>query len=847
MKNLIRQSILTCLSIVLCTFSSPFLQAQTSFTVGSTPIEVTTVAQNLHVPWELVWGPDDHIWFTERDCTIGRLNPETGAITTLVSIADCYEQQESGLLGMALHPDFANSPYAYVVYNYSSSGNIKEKLVRYTYNAGNNTLGSPVTMIDNIGGASIHNGSRLLILADNTLLMTTGDASDTSTSQDLSSLNGKFLRFNLDGSIPADNPNPNSYVYSFGHRNAQGLTLGTNGIIYSSEHGPTSDDEINIIEMNRNYGWPTVAGFCNTTNEQTFCNANNVVEPLRAWTPTLAVAGLAYYDHSAIPEWQNNLLLCNLKERDIRLLQLSEDGLQIVNEEIYLDGEFGRFRAICTAPDGRVFISTSNNDAYGSPGQGDDRILQLKSRSVFQASANTACSGDMITFEDIVGFDATSWSWTFEGGTPATSSASMPTVTYNTGGSFSVSLTVSNGTTSDTYTAENYITVLDLNASNGLPYSQVVNPNNDALAWTTSSNIACNNTVFAANNNDNNAVGREDILEATFDLSGFSNCQLQFDVSYARYSASYFDGMKVIVTSCSGGSETVFDKSGSDLATASDVSGAYSPNSCDDWRTENIDLSAYDGQQIQVQFININGWGNWLYLDNIALDGEEASAVVVQLKALLSGSYDATTNMMRTDLRDANLLPTTQPYNEMPWNYSGNESVAGAFNNAVDWVLVEARDANDLDMVVETKAGILMKDGSIVDADAVTNGLNFMNLMANESYYFVIRHRNHLDVISSGALSVPNVAAYDFSDINMVMNGDSQLEDVGNEQYAMWAGDMQANGVITVGDFNTFLLAAGGLNAYMMGDANLDGVVTIADFNAYFPSASKIGVSWVRY
>ena len=362
--------------------------------------------------------------------------------------------------------------------------------------------------------------------------------------------------------------------------------------------------------MNRNYGWPTVAGFCNTTNEQNFCNANNVVEPLRAWTPTLAVAGLAYYDNPAIPEWQNNLLLCNLKERDIRLLQLSEDGLQIVGEEIYLNNEFGRFRAICTAPDGRVFISTSNNDAYGTPGQGDDKILQLKSRKVFQASATTACAGDMITFEDVVGFEATSWSWTFEGGSPATSNDAMPTVTYNTGGSFNVTLTVSNGTTSDTYTAENYINILSLNAANTLPYSQdfensfsewsVINPNNDALEWETASNIACNNTVFAANNNNNNAVGTEDILEASFDLSGFSNCQLQFDVAYARYSASYFDGMKVIVTSCNGGSETVFDKSGSDLATVADVSETYLPNSCADWRTENIDLSAYDLSLIHI-------------------------------------------------------------------------------------------------------------------------------------------------------------------------------------------------------------------------------------------------------
>ena len=126
--------------------------------------------------------------------------------------------------------------------------------------------------------AGIHNGSRLLVLPDNTLLMSTGDKGDGgSSSQNFNSLNGKILRLNLDGSIPADNPTAGSYVYSMGHRNPQGLAMGPNGLIYSSEHGQSNNDEVNIIQPGRNYGWPNVEGVCNTSSENSFCVANNVV------------------------------------------------------------------------------------------------------------------------------------------------------------------------------------------------------------------------------------------------------------------------------------------------------------------------------------------------------------------------------------------------------------------------------------------------------------------------------------------------------------------------------------------------------------------------------------------
>lgn len=354
-------------------------QSQTQ-TLDSTEIEISVVAENLHVPWELVWGPDNHIWFTERNGSVKRLNPDNGSIQNLVTIQAVSETSESGLLGLALDPDFETSPFVYVVYTYSKNG-LTERLSRFSY--ANNTLQNEEVLLDDIPANNNHSGSRIIFLADKTILMSTGDALNTSLSQNENSLAGKMLRINRDGSIPADNPNPQSYVYSLGHRNAQGLVLGPNGMVYSSEHGPNSDDELNIIYRDRNYGWPNVKGYCDP-DEQAFCTANNVVEPIMAWTPTLAVAGIDFYNSSAIPEWKNSILLCNLKEDDFRVLKLNSQGTAIVTEEVLFNNQFGRLRAVCVSPDGDVFIASSNRDGRangGFPRAEDDRIIRISARN----------------------------------------------------------------------------------------------------------------------------------------------------------------------------------------------------------------------------------------------------------------------------------------------------------------------------------------------------------------------------------------------------------------------------------------------------------------------------------
>jgi len=344
--------------------------------VGETEVDTHSVVTGLDTPWEILWGPDDHIWFTERYGRVSRLNPKTGERRTILTIDQVYEQGESGLLGMVLHPDFQENPYVYLVYNYLSGSSIRERLVRYTYQDA--ALTSPQVLMEGIDGNSNHNGARLVIDSLERLYFTTGDAGNTAHSQDLSSVNGKILRMNLDGSIPEGNPFQDSYIYTYGHRNPQGLVISPEGIMYSSEHGPASDDEMNIIEKGRNYGWPEVMGYCDEASETAFCQEHNVKEPIAAWTPTLAVAGTEYYDHRAIPEWDNSLLMATLKESELVQLSLSEDGQEVTGQQVWFDQWFGRLRDVCVSPDGRVYLAVSNRDGRGNPQSGDDRIVELQ-------------------------------------------------------------------------------------------------------------------------------------------------------------------------------------------------------------------------------------------------------------------------------------------------------------------------------------------------------------------------------------------------------------------------------------------------------------------------------------
>jgi glucose/arabinose dehydrogenase len=324
---------------------------------------------------------------------------------------------QDGLMGLALHPQFhQGSPYVYISYSYQSLSSTvrKIRIERYTYDSLLQRLISPVTVLENIPGSNDHNSARLAIGPDLKLYYSAGDmgagqfdnASRTQNAQALNIYEGKILRLNTDtipgGSwIPADNPFTNAgaptAVYSFGHRNPQGLVWGTvndTTILYSSEHGPYSDDEINVIQRGRNYGWPQVAGFCDgnyngrtiggfaVVNEQTNCATLNAKEPLRsifpsenpptggdnmAW-PSMAPSGTDFYGSTVIPGWQNSLLVAMLKAGTITRYKLSNDGLAIISDTINYFRGLGRFRDVVVSADGlKLYVACDSSGSTSGP------------------------------------------------------------------------------------------------------------------------------------------------------------------------------------------------------------------------------------------------------------------------------------------------------------------------------------------------------------------------------------------------------------------------------------------------------------------------------------------------
>lgn len=345
------------------------------------------VAVELNVPWEIRWGHDDWIWFTERAGWFKRVHPETGEIRKIHYESEVYCLGERGMLGFDFHPDFPDTPFVYIVYTYGDSTTVPdtvlfiEKVVRYRYEA--DTLLDKTTLFDGIEAYMLHNGARVAIGPDRKLYVSTSETYyKPELSQQDESPNGKILRLNLDGSIPDDNPWKGSPVWSKGHRNPQGLFFGPDGTLYASEHGHMSDDEINIITPGKNYGWPLVEGYCDKESERQVSIDSSIVEPMVAWTPTLAVTGMDYYNYDRVPEWKNSILLTTLKDQSLWQLRLDESRTRVIAQERYKiqlsvsDTVIyaKRLRDVCFAPDGRIFVSTSNIwDGYWRP----DRIFEL--------------------------------------------------------------------------------------------------------------------------------------------------------------------------------------------------------------------------------------------------------------------------------------------------------------------------------------------------------------------------------------------------------------------------------------------------------------------------------------
>lgn len=343
--------------------------------LDSTVLGVSIIADSLFVPWELVWGPDNWIWVTERPGTISRINPVTGEKRVLLQLA--IGDRPEGAQAMIVHPDLDKHPYVFINYKRFNSDSIRYNVVeRYTYRG--DTLVEPKLIMESEAGKG-HNGARLAFQSDERILWATGDQALKETPQDMNNVNGKVLRFDLDGNIPNDNPFPNSYVYALGFRNMQGLVVTPSGKIYTSEHGDATEDEINLIASKGNYGFPNIEGIVDNDLERQFARKHHAIPPLIAWTPTIAPAGLDYYHSSSIPEWKNALLLTMLKGQGLRVLNLNEEGNKIIKEEIFLEKMYGRIRDLCISPVGDVYISTSNHDwnPMTEPDEFDDRIIRI--------------------------------------------------------------------------------------------------------------------------------------------------------------------------------------------------------------------------------------------------------------------------------------------------------------------------------------------------------------------------------------------------------------------------------------------------------------------------------------
>jgi glucose/arabinose dehydrogenase len=338
---------------------------------------VATVVGSLDTPWDLAWGPDGMIWFSERGGRISRLDPSSGRRTTAGTL-NVRESGEAGLMGIAFHPDFAREPWVYAMHTNGGIIRNSNRLVRMRWNG--RTLADPETLMDGIPAGGIHDGSRIVVGPDRMLYVSTGDAGSANDAQDRRSLGGKILRLTLEGRPAPGNPFGDA-VWSYGHRNPQGLVFHpTTGVLYETEHGPGDNDEVNIVRRGANYGWPDVHGRCDDDvgQERGFCREHAIVEPIAIWTPTIAPTGADFYMSDRIPGWRGSLLFTSLRAGTLWRLTLSADGTRVTNMERLFVERFGRLRDVLVVPNGDVYLATSNRDGRGSPDRDDDRIIRIR-------------------------------------------------------------------------------------------------------------------------------------------------------------------------------------------------------------------------------------------------------------------------------------------------------------------------------------------------------------------------------------------------------------------------------------------------------------------------------------
>ena len=342
-------------------------------------VRVETFISRLEVPWSLAFAPDGRLFISERPGRVrvaadGQLDPNPW-MTLPVSASG-----EGGLMGLALDPDFAHDPWVYVCYTFDDAGTQENRISRLRELNGRGA--SEEILLDRFPGAIVHNGCRLKFGPDGKLYATTGDSFQRSLAQDLGSLAGKILRLNRDGTVPSDNPfGPGSLVYSYGHRNPQGLAFDPqSGALFETEHGPSGEvgfgnyDEVNIIVAGGNYGWPVVVGAPGLAAYR---------DPLLAF-PDVAVppAGATFYTAALIPQWTGNFFFTSLRGEHLQRVVLDASHERVVAierlfEQDFYSGVYGRLRDVVQGPDGALYVTTSNRDGRGQPAADDDRVLRI--------------------------------------------------------------------------------------------------------------------------------------------------------------------------------------------------------------------------------------------------------------------------------------------------------------------------------------------------------------------------------------------------------------------------------------------------------------------------------------
>jgi glucose/arabinose dehydrogenase len=331
--------------------------------------ETRVLVSGLQVPWSIVPVGGGMYIVSER---IGRISVIMGNTVREIVSTDVASVGEAGLLGLAIHPEFPSRPYVYAYMSYQDSGDIYNRIVRIRVDTSTWRALSIQTMLDRIPGGYIHNGGRIRFGPDQKLYITTGDASIGSLAQRLDSLAGKILRIEDDGSIPKDNPFYPSPVYSYGHRNPQGIDWHpSQGFMVASEHGPVAHDEINVIIPGGNYGWPHYAGVGRDSR---------FIDPvIESGTTTWAPSGVSFIKGDLFKQFQGDLLVACLRGERLLRIRFLDTKKAYVAEELLI-GTFGRLRDVVIDDDGSILISTSNRDGRGLPSPGDDRIVRIVPR-----------------------------------------------------------------------------------------------------------------------------------------------------------------------------------------------------------------------------------------------------------------------------------------------------------------------------------------------------------------------------------------------------------------------------------------------------------------------------------